>query len=140
LNITYLPVLTTVTDDDEPADLLARYDYSRAKALLSKLPGQLLASGPYLISTLGPLSQMSSVSGNYLLQDLRRVPPGLVDVWFSEFEAQASLQEFWKKRMMPNIVLELRTNIEIAALALADVKLSASEVNSYVKEIVWKSK
>jgi hypothetical protein len=124
LNILYLPIKQPVKTPPVAAEVLANYDFARSEALLSKLSGGIRTGGPYVVSTLKPLSGLSGLD-KFLYQDLSSVPSTLIVPWINEFRVQASRDEFWEGQTMAQLALSLRTKIEIAALALPDVKAAA---------------
>ena len=137
LNITYLPVSVTPNSDKPEVDwVIENYDYSRAQVLLSKLPGSLRTQGPYIISTLRPLSSSPPDSFRFLYQDLSTTPPTLIISWLREFVLQASQDRFWEERKLSDFVLTLRTGIELAALALPDVKRASSDWKSFLTTVI----
>jgi Carboxypeptidase regulatory-like domain len=118
LNITYLPVGQEVRTGTPPEDILKFYDFARAKVLMSKLPGKLRTGGPYLVSTLQPLSNPQAPE-HFLCQDLSIVPPTVVVLWFNEFTLQTARQQFWRPDTLSQFMLTLRTDIEVAADTVA---------------------
>jgi len=88
--------------------VLLNYDYPRARALLNAVPGGPHPSGPYFVSTSKPLSEVSSISEQYLYQDLSSVPPGIIDAWVREFIHQAGQERFWESSNVAQLALNLR--------------------------------
>jgi Carboxypeptidase regulatory-like domain len=130
LNITYILVLEKPREGIPDASwVLNHYNFDRAKILLSVLPGP-EHNGPYIISTLKPLSHQPRVPGHYLYQDMSDVPPSMAGLWEQQFEIQAEKPNFWKADTRSQAVLKLRTLIANAALALPDVKYSAAEIGA----------
>jgi hypothetical protein len=138
LNVAYLPV-KTVSHDVRllPEIVLDDYNYARATALLAKVPGGVHTDGPYIVSTLHPLTGLAMLSEEYLYQDLSSVPPSLILLWVKAFIAQAGQERFWESATMPQVVLTLRTRIEQLALALPDVRKARDE---WIALILWKPK
>ena len=89
--------------------------------------------GPYIVSTLNPLSGTERLSSKYLYQDLSLVPPHLVSLWVREFMNQAEQEHFWEERKAVQLVLKLRTTIGVLAIGLPDVQAGLRQW------IVWKS-
>lgn len=116
INITYLPVETDVPGwlkptSETPKDLLDNYNYTRAQAILNALQKEgPLSDGPYIVSYRRPLSG-TIVTEHYLLQDLSSVPVRLVRLWVKEFLNRVREPNYWKKRPMKDIALQLRTHI-----------------------------
>lgn len=121
LNITYVPVDTEPPKSIPPEWLLQHYDYAHALVLLRELSGS-HRDGPYIVSSLNPLSGKESLSGDYLLQDLSTVPPHLISAWIKLFLNQASQEHFWEQRSASYFALRLRTAIGILAVGLPDVQ------------------
>ena len=121
LNITYLPIRTQVAAESSPRQVLDQYNYARARALLRLLPGSHL-NGPYILSSLRPLSGMAVLSGQYLWEDLSFVPPNVVGEWVNEFLKQTAQQRFWNMTAVSKLTLDLRTAIAILAIGLPDVQ------------------
>ena len=122
-NITYVPVdkdmpgYIGANQQDAKRWILEHYDYARAQVLLGTLPGT-HRDGPYIVSHTMPLSRISSLSRQYLYQDLSSVPPHLVSLWVREFLNQAEQDRFWEKRAGVQFVKQLRTTIGILAVGL----------------------
>ena len=123
LNVTYLPLRGAPPKIVSAKWVLDNYNYARARALLKTLPGS-YRDGPYIVSSLKPISGIPSVSGRYLYQDLSSVPPDLVSSWEKEFLNQAAQERFWDERSAEILVLKLRTAIGILAIGLPDVQKS----------------
>lgn len=124
LNIAYLPV-TGAPDRAISAEwLLEKYDYARARSFLRLLPGG-NREGPYIVSALRPLGDAargSALSGQYLLQDLSRVPPHLVASWVKEFLNQAAQERFWEERTGERLALKLRATVGVLGMGLPEVR------------------
>jgi hypothetical protein len=124
LNITYLPVRTSPPPHPSPQWLLDNYDFARARVLLDLLPG-LHRQGPYLVSTLFPLSSSDPLSSRYLFQDLSTIPTDpkdLVSWWILEFQNQAAQERFWEPRTVESLALRIRTTISVLATGLPEVQ------------------
>jgi hypothetical protein len=121
LNVTYIPVTSGGKPPVSAEWLLDNYDYAHARFLLHAIPGN-LSHGPYLVSSLQPLSK--APSGPYLVQDLSSVPAHLVSLWTSEFLNQAAQEHFWEQSTGTMLALRLRTAIGIMAEGLPDVRKS----------------
>jgi hypothetical protein len=102
---------------------LDHYDLARARLLLRKLPRS-YRSGPYIISTLAPLSLGLPASAHYLFQNLSApvVPPELADGWIRQFQQQAQAQDFWDANKMQSFVLSLRATVAGLATAVPEAK------------------
>jgi hypothetical protein len=120
LNITYVPIDASAEIPPSAQWLLEHYDYARARFLMRSLQGT--REGPYIVSSLQPLSKTATLSGYYLSQDLSSVPPDLVSLWVGEFLNQAAQERFWTESSGKTLVLRLRTSIGILALGLPDVR------------------
>ncbi len=136
LNVTYLLEVLATPTPLAAEWLVDHYNYVRARIFLDKIPGSRLGDGPYIVSVRTPLSTTSRVSGDFLFQDLSSVPPSLIGPWVKEFIAQAAQENYWQPQAMDQIVLKLRTDIGVAALALPDVKKAAGEWNSILATII----
>lgn len=101
--------------------VLNHYDYDRAQVLLGAVPG-LQRNGPYIVSHFNPLTGIGTLSGQYLYQNLSWVPEDLVLSWVKEFLKQAAQEHFWEERTAQQLVLKLRTAIEILAKGLPVVQ------------------
>jgi hypothetical protein len=128
LNITYAPVDTDSPKSISPDWVLSHYNYARALVLLRAVPGS-HRDGPYIVSSLTPLTGTESLGGDYLFQDLSSVPPHLVSTWVKLFLNQASQERFWEERSGPYFALRLRTAVGILAIGLPDVQ---SSLNSWL--------
>ncbi|HZT32046.1 MAG TPA: carboxypeptidase-like regulatory domain-containing protein [Bryobacteraceae bacterium] len=129
LNITYLPVKQSPPQSVPAAAwVLGHYDLARSEGLLLNVPGGPHNAGPYIVSTLGPLS--SARPDKYLYQDLSAVPEALIPAWIQQFLAQAGQAQYWQPRALSQMVLTLRTKIEVAGLALPNVVKSSQDFRS----------
>ena len=137
LNVAYIPLIEEPLPVDiqlieakgdsprigELADwVILNYDYARARALLNAVPGGPHSAGPYFVSTIKPLSEVSSISEHYLYQDLSTVPPSIIDPWVREFIHQAGQERFWESRNVAQFALTLRK-------ALAELTQASSEAS-----------
>jgi hypothetical protein len=126
LNITYLPIEVIQPLDPTPEWLLDHYDYAKAQALLHVVPGD-LTDGPYIISTLQPLSSYAQRPDRYLFQDLSTVPTEpaeLISWWIREFIHQSAQERFWDANTGERIALKIRTTIAVLAIGLPEVQKS----------------
>jgi hypothetical protein len=129
LNVTYLPL--TLPPPGGPVALdwaLDHYDYVRARALLRRLPGD-YREGPYLISSLEPLTGKTAAPARYLFQDLSRVPPRLTTLWVKEFLNQAAQERFWEESTARALALKLRTTIAVLTVSLPAVRETLEQTN-----------
>ena len=132
LNIAYIPLVDSsaqsarlktltsagLTDTEEDANcVLLNYNYSRARALLSAIPGAQHLEGPYFVSTLKPLVGIREVTENYLFQDLSTVPTEIITPWVKEFIQQAGQEQFWEARNAMQFTLKLRKSIALLSVA-----------------------
>ena len=102
--------------------VLDHYNYTRARVLLRAVPaGGTHRNGPYIVSSLKPLSTTPILSPPYLYQDLSSVPARLVLLWVKEFLDQTAQQSFEDSRRVQQVALKLRQSIAIAAKGLPDV-------------------
>lgn len=143
LNITYLPVTRPLQDQVrvKPGDLLANYDFVRAKVLLRAVPDT-TRDGPYIVSSNRPLSRIATEldRDELLLQDLSLVPPNLTRVWVKQFLRLVSKPgAFSRESRWSMVVLRLRTWIEIAAEGLPEVEKAWAEArekwSDYVRPV-----
>ena len=126
LNITYLPIEIIQPADPTPEWLLDHYDYAKAQALLHVLPGD-LTDGPYIISTLQPLSSYARRPDQYLFQNLSTVPTEpaeLISWWIREFIHQSAQERFWQPKTGELMALKIRTTIAVLAIGLPEVQKS----------------
>ena len=127
LNVAYIPI-----DQDPGAPpvtanwVLTHYDHARARSLLRTLPGPLRA-GPYIVSTLTPLSHERTAEGPRLFQDLSRVPPHLVSTWVLEFLNQAAQERFWEERSGRALALRMRLTVGILGTGLPEVRKAVDD-------------
>lgn len=140
LNVTYVPL--RARPNSLTADLLidkAYYDFTRAQVLLAKIPGAPYSQGPYIVSTIAPLTVQTAVSDHYLFQDLSSVPGEVVPLWVQEFVSQSAQQDFWRARNGPHAALELRTAIARLAAGIDPAKRSAKEWQGILSALLfWK--
>lgn len=131
LNITYVPVDAEPPKSISAEWVLQHYDYARALVLLRALPGS-HKDGPYIVSSLSPLTGKENLDGGHLFQDLSSVPPHLISAWVKLFLNQASQEHFWEQKSAAYFALKLRTGIGVLAIGLPDVQ---SSLKSWVS---WK--
>jgi len=121
LNITLVPVTREIT---LPSDLmapgqaartaeqvLAAYDYSRAKVLLDDLDRETRRSGPYLVSTDETLRQR-------LFIDMSHVVPDLAWEWTRTFCWLAAQERSWSDEALKKLELNTRNAFALAAARL----------------------
>lgn len=121
LNITYAPIDTDPPKVISPEWILQHYNYARALVLLGAIPGA-HRDGPYLVSSLTPLTGTENLRGEFLFQDLSAVPPHLVSPWVKLFLNQASQERFWQQSSAAYFALKLRTAVGILAVGLPEVQ------------------
>lgn len=124
LNITYVPVKVRPTDMPTAEWVLANYDYPRARVLLDLLSSR-HQTGPYIVSTLTPLSTLQALPHDHLFQDLSLVPTqpdDLLSWWIRAFLNQAAQEQFWKQQTGELLALKVRTMISVEAAALPEVQ------------------
>jgi hypothetical protein len=129
LNAMYLPIQKRPPDEHAVTAewVLAHYDYTRARYFMRALPGSNRA-GPYLVSTLRPLSQTAVMPERYLFQDLSAVPPPLVSLWVREFLNQVAQQDLWQESTAAMLALRLRTTIGQLAIAVPEVQKALKDL------------
>jgi hypothetical protein len=129
LNVTYLPIRELPPASANADWLLDHYDYARAQVILSKLMDR--AAGPYIVSYDSPLSAVSSVeSGRLLVEELSGVTPDLAFLWVNEFTAQAGRPQYWDKPALRTLMLNLRTEVAVAARAFEEVRSANSNLST----------
>jgi len=123
LNVAYIPITAKPGNAPSAEWILDHYDLVRARALLRKLPRS-YRSGPYIISTLAPLSVGLSTNAHYLFQNLsaRLVSLELADAWIRQFQDQAQAQEFWEADKMRSFVLSLRATVSELAVNIPQAR------------------
>jgi hypothetical protein len=135
LNITYLPINLPPSSTPSSEWILDHYNYARARSLLRTLRGD-LRDGPYIISTLKPLSTFKTAPAKYLIQDMSSVPPHLISQWVKEFINQAAKERYWEEDTIRQFVLVIRTRIGIVTEGLSEVqkaKLNLKEMITLVE-------
>lgn len=124
LNITYVPVKVRPTDMLTAEWVLTNYDFARARVLLDLLSSH-YQTGPYIVSTLMPLSTSQALPHDHLFQDLSLVPTqpeDLLSWWIRAFLNQAAQEQFWKSQTGELLALKVRTMISVEAAALPEVQ------------------
>jgi hypothetical protein len=124
-----------MADDADAAAVLAKYDYGRSEALLSSLPGPLRTRGPYIVSTVVPLSNAAAPT-QFLYQDLSSVPPEIVVPWVKAFLVQAAKERYWEPDAVAQLVLDIRESIEVVALASKDLKPAIADWKSVLASLI----
>lgn len=131
LNIAYLPVTETPPDRPSAVWLLEHYDYARATALLSLVPGA-NRDGPYVLSSLRPPARGAVLARPFLFQSLSAVPPGLAELWIKEFLNQAAQERFWADRTGAQLTLKMRLAVGILAQGLPEVRKALDDWIAWV--------
>jgi hypothetical protein len=134
LNATYVPIDSIPPMSVSPEWVLHHYDYARAVVLLRALPGS-HADGPYIVSSLKPLTGGESLTTDYLLQNLSSVPPDLVADWVKLFINQASQQNFWETQSASVLARRLRTAVGVRAIGLPEVQKSLTGWISWSRSV-----
>jgi hypothetical protein len=113
--------------------ILDHYNYARARSLL-RLLRRAQRGGPYIISTLKPLSGNEPSPMRYLLQDLSSIPynhPDLMYAWVQEFLERASQPHRWEEMSAKSFALRLRQAIAIVATDVPEIR------NALESRITW---
>jgi hypothetical protein len=139
LNISYVPVAKLPALKDKPSAewLLENYDYARARALLSALPGAYRSDGPYIISYLTPVRPTESITDHYLYQDLSTTAPRVIAGYAREFFNQAAQERYWDDRTARQLALQLQNTMYLMARALPDVAGATKDLIKIKSEIRW---
>lgn len=139
LNVTYLLLTEAPAVAVPTADwVLTHYNFARAQALIHTL-GVTYVNGPYLVSTLSPLSSQTQTPEHFLSQDMSNVPVSVVPLWVQEFERRAARKDFWAPAKREEAILDLRTFVANAAFALSDVNEAVASFKSMAAIwISWK--
>ncbi|MDF0673341.1 MAG: hypothetical protein P0120_03210 [Nitrospira sp.] len=124
LNATYIPVRKTPmsgkSDSEWAEKVLAVYDYAAAQILLSKLD-TMYQQGPYLISTLKPLSMSDSPQPLHLFQDLTGVVPDQASNWVKHFTYLVAQQRSWQDQSLRQFHLKMRNLLAVAGIVTPEV-------------------
>jgi hypothetical protein len=139
INVTYLLVTENPKDKIPPADwVLTHYDYPRAKVLLRIFHHNVLG-GPYVASSLTPLSQSATAPGHHLWQDMTHVPAAVAASWEKEFERRAARPEFWAPDTRDQALLALRDFISNSASGLTEVDAASASFKTMLTTwLSWK--
>jgi hypothetical protein len=114
LNITYLPVDSDPPENVDANWVLAHYDYSRARQILTSVHTA-RGRGPFIVSALKPLDGSFVIPTPNLIEDLTSKPAGVVEFWVNQFLVQTTQQQFWQSSSLRSVALSLRTAIAYAA-------------------------
>jgi hypothetical protein len=120
LNGLFVPVRDAPIPNVNADWLLEHYDYTRASALLSRVPGA-RPSGIYLVSGFVPLLSPQA-KGPYLVQDLSGIPLNLVSTWVRTFVNQAAQVRFWEPSSAAELVLRLRLSLSVLAVGVPQIQ------------------
>jgi hypothetical protein len=96
-------------------------------------------SGPYIVSTLNPLSGGLPTNAHYLFQNLssRVVPDTLAQGWITRFQSQVTSKEFWNESVAESLIYTLRE--EVAVLA-KDIPEAEKALATWIEWITPESK
>jgi hypothetical protein len=127
LNNTYIIVDAELPKLISAEWVLQHYNYARALVILRSVPGT-HRDGPYILSSLKPVTGQSGLTDKYLFQDLSTVPPHLLESWTKEVINQAAQEHFWETKSGEHLVLKLRTSIGILAIGLPQVQKALDDL------------
>lgn len=137
LNNLYILVIDSPTiPNPDKKWIIDNYDYSRSQVFLRYFSAS-LTTGPYLVSTVEPLSGISTLPTHYLFQDLSTLPSEDVSLWIQEFRKQAATEEFWKVDKRDIALLRMRDAIAVGALALVPSEAAMRHIKELLSQIVW---
>jgi hypothetical protein len=122
LNITLLPVMRSIELPENLSDpkqaaqaaqqVLAVYDYTRARVLLSGLGGKVVSGGPYLVSERPADAGDKSAP---LFFDMSHVAPKLVWDWVRDFCSLAAQERSWTDVTLTKLALNTRNVVAVGA-------------------------
>jgi hypothetical protein len=141
LNITYLLVGEHAQEDASPQWVLSHYNFARAQVFLFPLgrSGHDVHRGPYVVSSLKPLSHLTEAPEPHLWQDMSSVSDTVAASWETEFIIRASRKEFWAPDTRNQALLSLRSFIASSADAMIMVDGSLVEFKKMlVNWVSWK--
>jgi hypothetical protein len=128
LNVTMLPVRRIINVPEDLSDpvqvtraaeqVLAVYDYPRAKALLADLGVQAVRGGPYLLSRLAASADKEAAP---VLFDMTHVAPTLVWDWIKALCALIVQERSWSEVTMTKLALNMRNVVAVSARQVPDV-------------------
>ncbi|MBZ5623675.1 MAG: hypothetical protein LAQ69_33985 [Acidobacteriia bacterium] len=119
LNITMVPVDSASGSQPALDWIVVHYDYNRADLLLAPLPGA-HTHGPYLVSSLAPLS--AGAGNRMLVLDASWAPSSTISFWMDEFLNQAAQARFDRPRTLDLFNLKLRSIIGVLAEGLPQAR------------------
>jgi hypothetical protein len=136
LNLYLVPLIGKAPGDvqlDSLANLIVdNYNYPRASKILASLPGQ--RTHVYILSVLSkPIDPSHMVQPPYLWQDLSNVEPSIVVAWMQYFLDQSAKDRPWEESMGDKLALDLRNNIERAAIQLRATIPAMAEAVKWVR-------
>lgn len=134
INITYAPIRETGNGQPRSVDdVLRRYNYARAKAILSAIDVS-LTSGPYIVSSRQPIVPGQVPTGEYLWQDISTVPPELERLWIREYLHHAVNEDgFFDQEARATWTTRLRTALAITAAGVPEVQKAMSTLVRWIK-------
>jgi len=137
LNVLYFPTQPTISTHGgtsaSPDALLDAYDFARASRILSWVEPGVRATGPFIVSALQPIDAVSGAGNGHLWMDLSGVPADVMPQFIAEFKRQALKPDFWKPDHMDQLVLAVRTDLELLGGSVSDVKLALETFT-----VIWK--
>jgi hypothetical protein len=136
LNATHLPVTRVPKSSQSPAEwaqnVLAVYDYATSQVLLNRLD-KTYQRGPYLISVLKPLSEFSTATPVYLVQDLAGVVPDLASNWVRLFNYLTAQQRSWTDQSLRRFGFTMRNLIAVAGKITPEIAGSLKTMIQFIK-------
>ena len=125
LNAAYLPVTRpppeTLSVEDLRSFLLVHYDYARARVILRAVRG-VHRDGPYIVSTLSPVTGDVEIGDPCIQQDLTLFPVPVIQRVVREFLIQAAQDRPHDTRLLPQLVLGMQATVHVLAQARPDLQ------------------
>jgi hypothetical protein len=139
LNAMYIPVTATITGA-KAEEILQQYNYERAKTILNRLSKTQRNGGPYLVSSLGPVSSGNGTSP-FVFQDLSAVrlvssqedQRKMAYEWVLDFVDRVSNPQSlaWNRTTLENFGDELREARQ-PAFKRYNVRADSLELKKYI--------
>ena len=134
LNITQIPVTAEPRGPFDANWVLKNYDYETARTLLGRLRDA-HPTGPYIVSTERPLSDLQTAVGTRLEQNLSLCSPRWIRTWMRVFAEQTSQEEFWRADRLATLGTGLREGIARAAEEAQGAAIDLDDLSSWIRII-----
>jgi hypothetical protein len=134
LNVGHIPVCDDFDPEGigDPAIVFQKYNYARAKHILSLLPEDRVGEGdgPYIVSTDAPVGNRRGLENveRLIVQDFTNVHPRVVSLWVREFVHQTKRANWWEPSLWSTVKKHLRNVLANSAEYVSQVEQAFRQI------------